>query len=172
MTDEDILSVVIRREGGGAYTNDPADRGGPTRWGVTQATLAGWRGHPVSAAEVEALSEDEAKAIYRAEYLQRPGLSLIVNDALRALVFDAAVNHGPHQAIELLQRALGIREDGIIGSVTLAALPHLDAQRLGMKFLHQRAVCYARIVQHDPTQARFLAGWTNRIWEQAQELVA
>lgn len=38
-TIDDIISDIIRAEGT-AYTNDPRDSGGPTKYGITQAALA------------------------------------------------------------------------------------------------------------------------------------
>ena len=35
-TVESIIDGIIEREGNGAYTNDPGDSGGPTRWGITE----------------------------------------------------------------------------------------------------------------------------------------
>jgi lysozyme family protein len=63
-TDDAILAAILRREGG--FVNHPADRGGPTHYGITQATLQAWRGRAVSEEDVRALSVEEAKAIYRA----------------------------------------------------------------------------------------------------------
>ena len=64
-TIEQILDDILRREGG--YVNHPADRGGPTNFGITAQTLGSWRklGRPATAAEVQALTEPEARAIYR-----------------------------------------------------------------------------------------------------------
>ena len=64
-----ILDEIIRREGG--YVNHPADRGGPTNFGITAQTLGSWRklGRPATAAEVQALTETEARAIYRQQYI-------------------------------------------------------------------------------------------------------
>src|SRR5690606_13690489 len=64
-----ILDEIIRREGG--YVNHPADRGGPTNFGITAQTLGSWRklGRPATAAEVQALKEPEARAIYRQQYI-------------------------------------------------------------------------------------------------------
>jgi lysozyme family protein len=60
-----ILDEIIRREGG--YVNHPADRGGPTKYGITAQTLGRWRklDRPATATEVKALTETEARAIYR-----------------------------------------------------------------------------------------------------------
>ena len=37
-------------------------------------------------------------------------------------LFDAAVNHGLLNARKLLQRAVGVKDDGIVGALTLAAV--------------------------------------------------
>jgi lysozyme family protein len=66
---ERALDVTLVYEGG--YSNDPRDPGGPTNMGVTQKTLAAWRGEPVSAADVKALTLDEARKIYKAQYWDR-----------------------------------------------------------------------------------------------------
>ena len=54
MTVEQLIEDVIAREGG--YVAHPADTGGPTKFGVTRATLSRWRGHHVTAAAVQALA--------------------------------------------------------------------------------------------------------------------
>ena len=72
MTTEDIIDGIIKREGG--YVNNPADRGGPTKFGITLKTLKAWRGSPVTAWGVEGLGEDEAREIYESEYLVKPGV--------------------------------------------------------------------------------------------------
>jgi len=161
MTDSDIIGDIIKREGG--YVDHPADKGGPTKFGITLATLAEWRGYAVNAGDVEALTEAEAWKIYRKRYLEDTRIVKIANPDLRAIVLDAAVNHGPVQAIRQLQRALGVPDDGVIGAVTLAALPYLNPRTVCVKQLAQRARFYGKIISHDHSQAVFAAGWADRL---------
>jgi len=102
-----ILDEIIRREGG--YVNHPSDRGGPTNFGITAQTLGAWRklGRPATAAEVQALTETEARAIYRHQYITGPGLDVITHPGLLHLLVDAGVHSGPKQAVQWLQSALG-----------------------------------------------------------------
>jgi ferredoxin-NADP reductase len=88
-TIEQILDDILRREGG--YVNHPADRGGPTNFGITAQTLGSWRklGRPATAAEVQALTEPEARAIYRQQYITGPGFETITHPALLHLLVDA-----------------------------------------------------------------------------------
>ena len=160
MTLDKILTDVLRREGG--YVNHPNDRQGPTNFGITQATLSAWRGTAATAADVSTLTEGEARSIYTKRYWQEPGFDKVPGEELQAVLFDCAVNHGAPRAIRMLQAALGIKEDGIMGPVTLAALPHLDPRKVALKVLAQRVRFFGSIISHNHSQAVFASGWLNR----------
>jgi hypothetical protein len=149
------LSIVLEREGG--YSNDPQHPGGPTMMGITQATLARWRGEAVTAEDVRALTEEEAREIYRAGYWNPlrcdalpPGLDL--------MVFDFGVNAGPGASARLLQRALAVRADGAIGPITLAAARAAGARACIDRLARLREEHYRAL----PGFARFGRGWLNR----------
>jgi hypothetical protein len=109
---EPSLAHVLKHEGG--YVNHPADPGGATNLGITAATLARARGHPVSAADVAALTRAEAAAIYR-RFFWNSARGDDLPAGLDHAVFDLAVNSGPGRAARLLQRVLAVAEDGVIG---------------------------------------------------------
>ena len=46
-----VIRKICNREG--KYSNDPADPGGSTKYGITQKTLSAWRKKTVSAKDVE-----------------------------------------------------------------------------------------------------------------------
>ena len=168
MTVDAILDDLIRREGG--YVHDPVDRGGPTKYGITQRTLRAWRGQPMTAADVRRLTRDEARAIYRRQYVDEPGFATLP-DPLRAQVIDDAVLSGPRQAVKDVQRAIGgVTVDGQLGPTTRAALDAAGARLVHARLIQARTVRLARIVQRDPTQARFLTGWLTRITAFALDL--
>jgi lysozyme family protein len=162
MTDEQIIDGILAHEGS-AYADIPGDKGGPTKYGVTLRALEEFRGQPVTAAEVEALTENEARKFYQFEYIEKPGFDYIVNQQVRALVADCGVNHGVRNAIILLQRAAGVKDDGDFGPVTLEAVNHADGRALYLRLCAARARFYGKIVTHDPTQAKFDAGWMDRL---------
>jgi len=157
---EGMIGEVLEREGG--YTDNPADGGGPTNRGITQARLSSHRGHPCSAADVQALTEAEAREIYRADYLMAPGLYQIHDPYVLALAFDIAVNHGPRRAVQWLQRICGVPEDGQFGTVTEIAVNSFEPVRLYQKLLARRIVFYGEILSHDHNQAVFALGWLRR----------
>lgn len=163
MTPNAIIDDILRREGG--YVDHPSDRGGPTNHGITQATLAEWRGKPVTVADVMALTSTEAREIYRETYITRPGFLAIENDAVRALAVDCAVNHGASQAVKLLQAAARVFTDGIFGAVTRDAVNRMTAAVLYRRLCAARVRLYGEIITKRPSQAVFASGWMNRAAE-------
>jgi lysozyme family protein len=173
-----LINDVIEREGG--YVNHPADRGGPTNWGVTQAVARqnGFHG------AMQALPRDEAEAIYKSLYWDAPGFDDIADIApkLAAELFDTGINMGTGTATGFLQRALNalnrngadyadIATDRRIGAATLAALKGFLAKRGAQaESVLIRAIDalqgahYVRLAETRPAQEAFLYGWiANRI---------
>ena len=174
MTTDDIIQEILQREGG--YVDRGADRGGPTKFGVTQDTLARWRGHPVTPADVQGLEEPEATAILTDLYVKRPGFDRITSPTLRALVVDLGVNSGPEEATRQLQRPLGLVPDGEFGPATEGAVNRTDPAALYRKVCAGRVRLYGELVSRDPELARAKAagfnlqaenagGWAARVAE-------
>lgn len=165
MTVDDMIADLIAREGG--YVDHPADRGGPTKYGITQATLDNFWHRPASVAEVQALTEFDAASIYKEIYYYNPGIDLLPKP-WRVVVFDWGVNSGTTTAIRELQklcRAHGCDPgplDGIIGPKTVAAAGRLLKTPLHW-YLERRRWYYRQIVANDRSQEVFLAGWMNRV---------
>ena len=103
-----LIDDVIGREGG--FVDHPADRGGATRWGITEAVA---RAHGFRGA-MAAFPCDEAARIYRRVYWARPGFDRIapLAPALAAELFDTGVNMGPAVAVAFLHRALNALNRG------------------------------------------------------------
>jgi lysozyme family protein len=155
-----IIADVLVREGG--YSDRAADKGGPTNHGITMATLAKYRGHFVTVADIQELTTVEAAAIYLKEYVVDPGFVNLGDPWLKELIVDAGVNHGVHEATILLQRALGVHEDGILGVETLKALGTATHAYVWFRYMAYRLRYYAAIITHDSTQEEFAEGWLNR----------
>lgn len=159
---DNILTDLIRREGG--FSHFPQDRGGATKYGITQTTLAHWRGHAVTVEDVKNLTEDEAKEIYQSLYIIQPGFHRLP-DPLCGLIVDYGINSGPAVAVKALQEALGTPADGILGPKTLALVMASDLQAITNAVCKKRIMMLARIVRRDPSQLIFLAGWLSRTLE-------
>ncbi|MGL4438317.1 MAG: glycoside hydrolase family 108 protein [Bosea sp. (in: a-proteobacteria)] len=152
------LKLILKHEGG--YVDHPLDPGGATNRGITRATLAGYRGRPVSKAEVMALGEREAGDIYRKLYWNAvradelpPGVDLVA--------FDAAVNSGPGRAVRWLQMALSLKPDGVVASGTISAANRAEPRKLVIEFGRQRLGFLQRL----GTWRTFGRGWARRVRE-------
>ena len=175
---EALIDALIEREGG--YSNHPADRGGPTKFGITEAVA---RAHGYSGAMRE-LPREEAVAIYKRLYWLRPRFDQVAerSAAIAAELFDTGVNMGPAVAATFLQRALSalnrnrkdyadLVPDGRVGPATLAALDSfLKLRKAGGETVLLRALDalqgerYLRLAERRPANEAFLYGWlANRI---------
>lgn len=166
MSIDAILDQIVRREGG--YVDHSADRGGCTKYGITRATLKRWRGGHVTCSDVAAIDEREARAIYADHYVIPNTWIQESSDRLFVLMVDMAVNHGMTGANKMLQRALGVADDGIIGPATKHAFDlqaGLNDHGLYYRTIAERIRFYGRLITNDRRQARFAAGWMNRVAE-------
>lgn len=152
MNFELAFATVLGHEGG--YSDHPADPGGKTMYGITEAVA---RAHGYQG-EMRDLPLDLAKRIYRQDYWQAVRADELP-DGLRHIMFDAAVNSGPPQAIKWLQAAAGVTADGVFGPKTLEAVNNLGADTLRMRLLAQRL----RFMAGLPQWPAFSRGWTRRI---------
>jgi lysozyme family protein len=177
VTQDDWLQHVLVREGWPTYTNRAADKGGPTKGGITYAILLAWRfrqGRTASIADLINLDLDEAKAILLAWYLEP--FTWIIDGDLQALCADWAVTSGPDDPTRAIQRALDLTPDGIAGPLTRAAARTADQAALYRHVWRERLRFYVTIVLNDKdvralmhdrptTQLHNLRGWLNRALE-------
>lgn len=159
MNAADIITGILQREGA-AYTNRPGDRGGPTKYGVTQAALSKWLGRPATIPEVQDLSEATARQIYEARYV-KPWATL-AHQRLQVQCIDWSVTSGQDDPTRALQLLLGLRQDGILGPQTLAAANAKADDHFANLFACERAKFYGRIVHDDASQRVNINGWLSR----------
>lgn len=173
------IQKVIEREGG--YVNHPADKGGATNFGVTQAKARehGYLG------DMKDYKIEAAIAVYDRDFWQRLNLDLIaeINQELAVRLFDFGVNSGTTRAAQQLQRLLNvlnnkgqyypdIKVDGEIGKTTLAALANFYQKRgsEGARVLSESlnslriAFCIS-LAEKNESQEAFTFGWLYRIIE-------
>lgn len=174
MTINEMIDGILAREGG--YVNHPSDPGGATKYGITLkvARANGYMG------DMRDLSKDTARAIYRSEYIEKPGLLGIaeVDPQVAEEVIDTGVNVGVARAKLWFQQALNVLnrrqvdyadvvEDGVIGPKTISAFQALRrkrgeavARRLmlralnGLQFMH-----YYNLAKDNTKFEDFMVGW-------------
>jgi lysozyme family protein len=157
-TYDDALRRLLRHEGG--YTNHPSDPGGPTNFGITIHDYRRYAKPNATAADVKAMRLGEAKAIYRAKYW-----NALACDALPAgvdyCVFDYGVNSGTGRASRVLQRIVGVADDGKVGPQTLAAVGARDPKAVVAAICDERLAFLRRL----RTWPVFGKGWGRRVAE-------
>jgi lysozyme family protein len=163
---EECLARVLKHEGG--FSHDPLDSGGRTNLGVTQRVWEEFVGHPVSEADMRALTPQKVAPMYKIKYWN-PSYCAVLPKGLDYVVFDFAVNAGTGRSVKTLQSAIGCVSDGVIGPKTMAAINGANPKDLIAKFSDARADFYQGIVARKPDQARFIKGWLNRV-EDARKL--
>lgn len=155
---DQALDRLLIHEGG--YSNHPSDPGGPTNYGITIIDYRKYINAEATADDVRRMSIEDAKAIYRARYwgaLRCDELPLGVDYA----VFDYGVNSGVSRAIKVLQRILGLEDDGKIGPETLRAVQRRAPDDLVKDICDERL----RFLKKLKTWPVFGKGWGRRVAE-------
>ena len=153
------VAQILASEGG--YVNNPADPGGETNFGITWPVLkqAISLGLLPAATTIKTLTVDQAKIIYE-ELFWKPikGDTLPITMAL--YVFDSAVNQGITPAVKMLQRALDVPQDGVLGSATMSAISKIRPWHTD-RFMAYRAMRYTSTKNFD----KFGEDWLIRLFE-------
>jgi len=153
---ESIIAFILQSEGGSKVTNDPNDRGGLTKFGISQ------RAYPD--VDIEDLTLEQAKAIYKRDYYDKIWADSLPY-GLALVVVDFAVNAGVRTAVKVLQTLVGSTADGIFGSNTQAEIKKLDPDgidRLIDAFTLGRNAHYLGLVKKNEANSTFIKGWLNR----------
>ncbi len=158
------VAEIFKHEGG--YVDHKNDPGGATNMGITRRTLASWRGAKpywkLPKSEVKNLKKSEAKRIYKAQYWDRVNGNKLPS-GLDLALFDFAVNSGSFRAVKMLQRQVKVRQDGIVGVITLAAINRQIAL-IGARKIIQN-LCRARLgfLRRLKIFSTFGRGWKRRV---------
>lgn len=149
------LELVLKSEGG--YINHPSDPGGITNLGVTKAVWEEWVGHPVTEKDMRELTPEKVAPMYEMKYW-RTSYCEKLPQGLNLLVFSMAVNSGSGRAVKLLQRCVGVVEDGVIGARTMAEINKLRPVDLVERYSETRKAFYEGLKLFPV----FGKGWLNR----------
>lgn len=156
---DECLRRLLVHEGG--YTNDAADPGGPTNWGVTIYDARKYWKPNATAADVKAMPKLVAQQIYRAKYwdaLNCDALPAGVDDS----VFDYGVNSGIARAGKVLRSVVGLpTSDWHVTAEVLAAVAKRDAKQVVIAINTER-LAFLRSLKTWPT---FGKGWSARVAE-------
>lgn len=152
----------------GGFTNDKDDSGKATKWGITQKTLAAYRGIPITAEHVQLLSFDEAREIYRELFWERLHLDCVKRPQIATALLDASALFGQTLAVFNAQIACqrvgyGVKIDGVIGPKTLEALNSVRIQYWISAFQECLQKRISKIVLRNPKNEKYEKGWRKRV---------
>lgn len=154
---EILFKYILLVEGG--YSNHKNDRGGKTKYGITQAVAKNYG--------IEDLTIEQAKEIYYKKYYLKNKLDKVDNVKIALSIFDFTVNSGLY-GIRKAQQALKelgykITIDGVIGEQTIKFLNMVNEDKFLNKYHELQIKFYNAIAKNKPTQKVFLKGWINRV---------
>lgn len=160
---------VLRAEGG--YQNDPRDTGNynsrgqlvGTNLGISAPVYESWIGRPPTEADMRAITEATARAIYRARFWDRIRGDSIRDQAVADILFDGVVNHGVGRGVRLAQKVLNLTQDGVFGDSTLQAVNRANPRKFYNDYREERIRFYRQLAANSSNHAAFLQGWLNRM---------
>ena len=137
----------------GGYVNHPNDPGGETNYGITEALA---RAHGYTG-DMKLLPLGTAKSIYKSNYWLKEFDSMPF--AVAYCIFDACVNHGVRRAVLMAQHVVSAKEDGILGSNTLALIISTPPDKFIREYCSER-LHFMTAISSWPSFGR---GWTRRV---------
>lgn len=168
---DQAIKFVLDYEGG--YVNNPADPGGETFRGISRKNWPLWAGWPHvdnvrnSPDFPNLLMADEKLTQLVMDFYREVFWNAIHGDELpdhwAIATFDCAVNQGIKRAIRLMQVAVNIEADGVVGPVTVSAVHKANHSRLE-KLLALRAVEYVHLILEKPALGVWGFNWMLRLF--------
>lgn len=157
-----ILKHTLQWEGG--FVNHPNDRGGATNKGVTLRTYRAYFGNHKTVDDLKKITDEEVYQIaYNGYWAEIRGWDIDCQ-SVADILFQGCWGSGCRTAIRMMQRILGVKADGICGTLTIKALnSYPDQRELFERYWKTRYDYFHRIVEKNPSQKVFLKGWINRL---------
>lgn len=165
MSDRDLVRWIVAKFEGSRYVDHPQDRGGPTRWGVTQALLSQFMKRDVSKDEVRTMPLDLAIDVLHSTFVHAPKFYQIDDPLVRLCAVDFSIHSGAVRGVRSLQYAAfpGPPYDGLLGPITATAVNRANPDQLRRDMLAYRIRFIGKLITAKPSQATFASGWANRI---------
>ena len=165
---EKMIPLILKHEGG--FVDHPRDPGGATNKGITIATFRRYIKSNGTVADLKALTTAQATIVYKRQYWDA-----VVADMLPVgvdySVADFAVNSGPSRAAKMLQRVVGVTQDGRIGPATLAAVRALPTDFIIRK-LNALRLAFMKSIRGGSLWKTFGRGWQRRVDEVTAQSLA
>lgn len=149
-----LVDRLVEREGG--WVHHKADPGGETKYGISK------RSYPHE--DIKNLTKERAKEIYLRDFVYANQIDKLEDEQVAETVLDwiahsgASVVKAKHR-VKALQRLVGVKDDGVIGPKTIAAMNAHDPSDLVEKIMLERLFFLLRLTKHP-----FIVGWVKRLF--------
>lgn len=145
------------------FANDPDDAGGATMCGITIGTYKAYcrsKGYPVpTVTRLRNISYEQWRDVLKTLFWDKWKADEIKSQPLANILVDWVWASGS-SGIKIPQRILGVKQDGVVGPKTMAALNASDPKRLFDEIHNARIKFVNDIVARKPSQKKFIKGWT------------
>ena len=162
----ELVPIIKKAEGG--FSNHPLDKGGATNSGITIGTyrhyckLKGKKTPTVT--DLKRMSDDEWLDVFKTLFWNPFRADEIMSQSIANICVDFGWASGTVTAIKHIQDVLGVKRDGIVGSVTLNAINGWPNQEELFNLIkNKRKWHFDRIVAKNPSQKVFIRGWYARL---------
>ena len=153
-----VIKKILKWEGGYAGNIDGATC---TMKGVTLATYRKFFGNEKNCKDLKEITQAEWDYIFKKGFWDKWKADDIKNQSIAELLVDWCWTSGVW-GIKFPQRVLGVKDDGIVGPKTLAAInEYEDQEELFNKLWNRRKKHFQDIAKGG--KAKFLGGWLNRL---------
>lgn len=156
---EYAAKYVLQNEGG--YSNDPLDPGGETNFGISEEAFP--------CVDIENLTKEKAKELYKKHYWQKCNLAAINSNCIAAKVLDMCILCGGTTGIKIAQRALlacdwYVKWDGILGPKTAHAINSTNEATYLAALKSELAGHLRLLCKDNPKLNAFKKGWMKRAY--------
>jgi len=152
---EKSINRTLEIEGG--FKKEATDRGDFTPNGEFKGTKYGISARAYPHLDIENLTRAEALDVYARDYWDKVVLPCYPIE-IQPMLFDMALNHGVKRANQILQRTIGVKDDGIIGPISLSQINKANL----LELCNERNLFFAEIVSARISQSIYIKGWVAR----------
>ena len=166
-------AIVKVNEGG--YVNDPIDKGGETYAGIARKIFPGWQGWSIIDAKKYRYANniiptntkfpdmDFLVTRFYQDLWDKYRYGEINSQIIANLMFDFAVHSGAGNANKAIQRIVGVNDDGVMGSGTIAAINKANEQQTYSALLAARRAFLEKVITNNAGYEKFRAGFEKRL---------
>lgn len=159
----DKMFALAKKKG---YVYDKDDTGGATMCGITFATFRSYcvkkKLHEPTITDLKNLTYQQWLDVLKLCFWDKAQGDKISSQKVADMIIDWNWHSGI-TALKIVQRLVGVTDDGIIGAKSLAAINAASPTALCDRIRSARLNFVEDIVRRKPSQRKFLRGWQRRI---------